>query len=71
MKEREIFQAAIELTDAAGRAAYLKKACASDVSLQQHVEHMLEVYPQLGAFLDSPAIESIPWRISTMPSAPR
>jgi hypothetical protein len=57
VKEREIFQAAIELTDAAGRAAYLEKACAANVSLQQHVEHMLEVYPKLGAFLQSPAID--------------
>jgi len=56
VKEREIFQAAIELTDAAS-AACLEKACAGNVSLQQHVEHMLEVYPQLGAFLESPTID--------------
>ena len=71
MKERENFQAAIELADAAGRAAFLEKACAGNVSLQQHVEHMLEVSPQLGAFLESPAIESMSPRIGTMPSAPR
>ena len=57
MNEREIFQAAVDLTDAAGRAAYLEKACSGNVSLQQHVEHMLEVYPQLRAFLESPAID--------------
>ncbi len=57
MNEREIFQAAVELTDAAGRAAYLEKACAGNASLQQHVEQMLQVYPQLGAFLESPAVE--------------
>jgi serine/threonine-protein kinase len=57
VNEREIFQAAVDLTDAAGRAAYLEIACAGNVSLQQHVEHMLEVYPQLGAFLESPAVD--------------
>jgi serine/threonine-protein kinase len=57
LNEREIFHTAVELTDAAGRAAYLELACAGNVSLQQHVERMLEVYPQLGAFLECPAVD--------------
>jgi serine/threonine protein kinase/tetratricopeptide (TPR) repeat protein len=57
MNKREIFQAALELTDACRRAAYLEKACSGNPSLQRHVEHMLEVYPQLGEFLESPAID--------------
>jgi serine/threonine-protein kinase len=57
VNEREIFHAAVELADVAERAAYLEKACAGDASLKQHVEGMLEVYPQLGAFLESPAVE--------------
>jgi WD40 repeat protein/tRNA A-37 threonylcarbamoyl transferase component Bud32 len=57
MTEREIFQAAIELTDAAKRAAYLEEACAGNASLKQHVECMLQVYPQLGTFLESPAVD--------------
>jgi serine/threonine-protein kinase len=57
VNEREIFHAAVELTDTAGRAAYLEKACAGNVSMRQHVERMLDVYPQLGAFLESPAVD--------------
>ena len=47
MNEREIFHAAVELADAAERAAYLEEACAGDGPLKQHVERMLDVYPQL------------------------
>ena len=57
MNEREIFDAAVEFNDVAERAAYLEKACAGDVSLKQHVERMLDVYPNLGAFLESPAVD--------------
>ncbi|HEV8068356.1 MAG TPA: bifunctional serine/threonine-protein kinase/formylglycine-generating enzyme family protein [Planctomycetaceae bacterium] len=57
MNEREIFHAALELTDASGRAAYLERVCAGNASLKQHMERMLQVYPQLGAFLESPAVD--------------
>jgi serine/threonine protein kinase len=57
VNERDIFHAAIEFTDAARRSAYLEEACAGNASLRQHVEDMLQVYPQLGAFLESPAID--------------
>ncbi|HEV3084791.1 MAG TPA: serine/threonine-protein kinase, partial [Gemmataceae bacterium] len=57
VNEREIFDAAVELADVAEREAYLEKVCAGDASLKQHVEHMLEVYPQLGTFLQSPAVD--------------
>jgi serine/threonine protein kinase len=57
MTEREIFQAAIEFTDAAERSAYLEEACAGNASLKEHVECMLQVYPQLGTFLESPAVD--------------
>jgi WD40 repeat protein len=57
VNESDIFRAALELTDAAERAAYLEKACAGDASLRQHVEAMLHVFPQLGTFLESPAVD--------------
>ncbi len=57
MNEREIFDAAVEFADVAERAVYLEKACAGDASLKQHVERMLHVYPQLGTFLQSPAVD--------------
>jgi hypothetical protein len=55
--ERDIFHAVVELTDAAERAAYLEKVCAGNASLKRHVEDMLHVYPELGRFLESPAID--------------
>ena len=57
MNERDIFHAALEIADAALRSAYLEKVCAGDAQLRQHVEAMLQVHPQLGAFLESPAAD--------------
>jgi serine/threonine-protein kinase len=57
VNERDIFQAAVELADGAARAAYLEEVCAGDATLKQHVERMLLVYPQLGSFLESPAVD--------------
>jgi WD40 repeat protein/serine/threonine protein kinase len=57
VNERDIFHAAIELTDPAERLAYLDKVCAGDSSLRRHVDNMLQVYPQLGAFLEVPAVD--------------
>lgn len=56
MNERDIFHAAIALTDPAERAAYVERACAGNASLKRHVLDMLEVYPVLGTFLESPAV---------------
>jgi len=55
--ERDIFHAAIDITDPAERSDFLAKACAGDVTLKQLVEDMLQVYPQLGTFLESPAVD--------------
>jgi len=57
MNERDIFHAAVEITDPAERSAYLEKACAGNTSLMRQVEGMLEVYPELGTFLESPAFD--------------
>jgi hypothetical protein len=46
----------MELTDPADRSAYLDRMCAGDASLRRHVEGMLQVYPELGTFLESPAV---------------
>jgi WD40 repeat protein len=56
VNERDIFHAAIELTDPTERSAYVAKACAGNAILQRHVEGMLQVYPELGNFLEAPAI---------------
>jgi WD40 repeat protein/tRNA A-37 threonylcarbamoyl transferase component Bud32 len=57
VSERDIFHAAIDITDPAERSDYLEKACAGDATLKRLVEDMLQVYPQLGTFLESPAVE--------------
>jgi tetratricopeptide (TPR) repeat protein len=57
VNERDIFHAAVEFTDPAERPAYLEEVCAGNPSLKRHVEGMLHVYPQLGAFLESPAVD--------------
>jgi WD40 repeat protein/tetratricopeptide (TPR) repeat protein len=57
VNERDIFHAAIQLTDPTERSAYVEKVCAGNASLQRHVENMLQVYPELGTFLESPAVD--------------
>ena len=57
MNERDIFHAAVEIADPAERTDYLEKVCAGDPSLKRHVEGMLQLYPRLGTFLESPAVE--------------
>ena len=57
MNERDIFHGAIQLADPEERAAYLENVCAGNASLKQHVEGMLQVYPELGEFLQSPAVD--------------
>ncbi len=57
MNERDMFHAAVELADTAERSAYLEKACAGNASLKRHVEGMLQLYPELGSFLESPAVD--------------
>jgi WD40 repeat protein len=57
VNERDSFHAAIELTDAIERSAYVEKACAGNESLKRHVENMLQVYPELGTFLESSAVD--------------
>ena len=56
MNEREIFLAAADLNDGAARSAYLEKVCAGNAPLKQHVQRMLQLCPQLGTFLESPAV---------------
>jgi tetratricopeptide (TPR) repeat protein len=57
VNERDIFHAAVELSEGAERAAYLENVCAGNAALKQHVEAMLQVYPLLGTFLESPAVD--------------
>jgi serine/threonine protein kinase len=57
VNERDIFYSAMDVADPVERSAYLDKVCDGNASLKQHVEGLLELYPQLGAFLESPALD--------------
>ena len=52
----EIFFAALEQDSAEARAAYLDEVCGSDRELRRRVERLLDAQPQVGSFLDAPAV---------------
>jgi eukaryotic-like serine/threonine-protein kinase len=54
--EREIFDTARRMGDAAARAAYLGEACGGETSIRQRVEALLQVHDEQQSFLASPAI---------------
>ena len=59
MTEEQVFLAALDLPDAAARAAYLDEACGTDAGLRRQVEALLAAHFQSGEFLDVPAAEQI------------
>ncbi len=52
----DIFHKAIEIADAAERAAYLAEACGKDEKLWADVEQLLKAHEQAGDFLEMPAM---------------
>src|SRR5262249_40580547 len=52
---KEIFLQAAELSDQAGRAAYLDLACGGDAGLRERVEALLRSHDPEGSFLGTPA----------------
>jgi len=52
-------------TDATRRAAFLDEACLDDPELRREVQSMLDVQPDAGAFLETPA-----WDVPAAPLAP-
>jgi serine/threonine protein kinase len=59
VNERDIFHAALEITNTTLRNAYLEKVCAGDAALKEHFEGLLELAPNLGDFLEAPALGRI------------
>jgi serine/threonine protein kinase/tetratricopeptide (TPR) repeat protein len=55
MSERDLFLAALQRPDRAGRAAFLDGACGGDAALREQVEALLREHEQLGSFLEPPA----------------
>jgi hypothetical protein len=58
MSERLIYEAALDRSDPAERAAYLDEACGNDADLRRRVEALLRAHAQSGSFLDRPAMVS-------------
>src|SRR5262245_43972743 len=54
MNEREIFDAALEMTGEEARSAYLRQACGDDQGLRKRIEGLLQAEQQLGSFLAAP-----------------
>jgi WD40 repeat protein/tRNA A-37 threonylcarbamoyl transferase component Bud32 len=59
MTDRTIFLAALDIADAAERAAYLDTACAGDATLRRQVESLLTAHEREGPFLKVPAVEQV------------
>jgi WD40 repeat protein/serine/threonine protein kinase len=55
MTERAIFQAALDIDDPTGRAAFVAEACGHDAGLRGQVEELLKAHQQPGAFMGRPA----------------
>jgi tetratricopeptide (TPR) repeat protein/serine/threonine protein kinase len=55
MNERELFMAALQIEDTAGRSAYLDRACGGELALRRRVEALLAAFEQAGSFLQQPA----------------
>jgi eukaryotic-like serine/threonine-protein kinase len=56
MKEREVFEAALEIPDPDGRDAFLRAACGGEAAMEDHIRGLLEAERGLGDFLESPAL---------------
>jgi hypothetical protein len=53
MNEREIFDAAVAMSDPEARAAFLDQACDQDATRRQRIEELLDAQQRLGSFLDA------------------
>jgi tetratricopeptide (TPR) repeat protein/serine/threonine protein kinase len=73
--ERDLFIAALQIEDPAGRAAYLDQACGADVELRRRAEALLTAFARAGSFLqqpaaDTPATSDVPPDGPTLSAAP-
>jgi formylglycine-generating enzyme required for sulfatase activity len=56
MTERDIFLAALDLTDPTERATFVDKSCAGNQALRDKVEALLRSHDSAGSFLGKPAV---------------
>lgn len=57
MSQRELFEAALEISDREQRQAFLDQACAGNPALRTAVESLLKSHHEAGSFLDVPAVD--------------
>src|SRR5262249_40157687 len=55
MSERDLFIAALQITDQAERSAWLDRACAGDAALRQRLGGLLQALDNAGSLLEKPA----------------
>src|SRR4051812_23024342 len=55
MTEREIFDQALQISDAAERARFVEQACGTNQAMAQRVAELLSAHEAAGSFLESPA----------------
>lgn len=51
-----IFSSALKIPSPDERAAYLDEACGQDRNLRKRVEMLLEAQPEVGSFMEQPAV---------------
>src|SRR4051794_18735617 len=56
MSERDLFIAALNISDQAERSAWLDRECGAESALRQRIEVLLQAFEQAGSLLDNPVI---------------
>jgi serine/threonine protein kinase/Tfp pilus assembly protein PilF len=56
MSERDLFIAALMLTEPAERAAWLDRECAGDAALRQRIDVLLQAFDKAGSLLENPVV---------------
>src|SRR3989442_1907058 len=56
MSERDLFIAALKITDPAERSAWLDRECSGDAALRQRVDVLLHAFNKAGSLLETPIV---------------
>jgi serine/threonine protein kinase/WD40 repeat protein len=56
MSERELFIAALRITDPAERTLWLDRECGGDAALRQRIDVLLRAFDKAGSLLENPAV---------------
>jgi len=60
-RAQDVFLAAVDQVDRAGRSALLDRECAGDVELRRRVESLLRANDESGGFLERPFVDPAAW----------